>query len=411
MATARLDVFPKVVRFLDPHLAIAVLANVRAFSSPCATRPFVPASPHSNPPPFPHRPANKHAQFMRDKGMYDEKSVLSSLLAIAKRTRLGDYVLDLEADLRGGPRPTEEALAAQGRALTAELSRLGEACGPLLAIVGIDEATAQLNELRDSNDFNVEHLAAKHGVTEEHVEALYALARARYECGEYRIALAFLDLYEELRFPHREEVPLEVMWGKLAAAIMAEPQEAEGKAVFFQRADEERARIAAALGAAKAGGGGGGAALSDIKRLQQRTWLLHWSLFLLANFPKRREPLIDFYLADENLSCIALTCPWLLRYVIAAVLPHRKKHVLAKMLFRLLSPEALALKDPFALFLHAILGRFDFEAAQGLLEDCRRAIASDYFLSSMLTPAQFLNAARGFLFDVNCRVHQKIDLR
>lgn len=352
---------------------------------------------------------------MREKGVYEEKSVLSALLAIAKKTRLGDYVLDLEADLHGGPRPTEAALAAQGRALTAELDHLGEACGPLLAIVGIEEATAQLNELRASNDFNLEYLSAKHGVAEEHVEALYALARARYECGEYRTALAFLDLYEELRFSHPEEVPLEVSWGKLAAAIMAEPQEAEGKAVFFQKADEERVRIAGALAkSAGSGGHGSGGApppLSDIKRLQQRTWLLHWSLFLLANYPKRREQLVEFYLAEENLSCIALTCPWLLRYVIAAVLPHRKKHFFAKSLFRMLSPETLALKDPFVLFLQAILGRFDFEAAQGLLEDCRRAIASDYFLSSMLTPAQFLGAARGFLFDVNCRVHQKIDLR
>jgi translation initiation factor 3 subunit E len=77
----------------------------------------------------------------------------------------------------------------------------------------------------------------------------------------------------------------------------------------------------------------------------------------------------------------------------------------------MLTPEALALKDPLITFLHSVLVSFDFEAAQAIMADCCSAIASDFFLSNMVSPEDFLGAARSFLFDVYCRVCQKIDLR
>ena len=77
----------------------------------------------------------------------------------------------------------------------------------------------------------------------------------------------------------------------------------------------------------------------------------------------------------------------------------------------MLTPEALALKDPIITFLHSVVVLFDFEAAQAVMVDCCSAIASDFFLSNMVSPEDFLGAARSFLFDVYCRVCQKIDLR
>jgi len=66
-------------------------------------------------------------------------------------------------------------------------------------------------------------------------------------------------------------------------------------------------------------------------------WLLHWSLFVFANYPEvegdatagagsggvnkgGRDKLIEASLEESSLTAIQLNCPWLLRYVTAAVL-------------------------------------------------------------------------------------------
>jgi translation initiation factor 3 subunit E len=69
------------------------------------------------------------------------------------------------------------------------------------------------------------------------------------------------------------------------------------------------------------------------------------------------------------------------------------------------------LQDPIIDFIYRLLGSFDFEGAQQKLADCASVIASDYFLSNMLKGDEFLAAARRFVYEVYCRVYQKIDLR
>lgn len=359
---AKFDIFPRVAKHLDGHLALAILSN-----------------------------------FVRENGIYSEQSCLKAELAIARKTRLAEFAIELYKQLHGEGAAVPADLVAAEAAVLPDMQRHVAACGPLIDIIGIDEAPKQLAELREAGAFHMEHLREEFGVTDEHVEALLACAKFRYDAGVYRGALAYLDLYEELRYPPkgRDEVPLDVMWGKFAAAMMDE----EG---LWEQADEERMAIADALRRRP---------MPDVQRLQQRAWLLHWSLFILANYPKRREQLIEFFMADENLTTMTLTCPWLLRYVIAAVLPQRRKSFYTKALLRLLTPEALALGDPMVTFLHSLLVNFDFEAAQAVIGDCCAAIATDFFLTNMVSPEDFLGAARTFLFDVYCRVHQKIDLR
>ena len=58
----------------------------------------------------------------------------------------------------------------------------------------------------------------------------------------------------------------------------------------------------------------------------------------------------------------------------------------------------------------ALLHRFDFEAAQETLSKCSAVIATDYFLSSLTSAAEFMESARRFLFETYCRIHQKIGL-
>jgi hypothetical protein len=60
--------------------------------------------------------------------------------------------------------------------------------------------------------------------------------------------------------------------------------------------------------------------LSALEALQQRTWLLHWSLFVYWNAPSGLEQLVDLFLSEKYKQAITTVAPHLLRYLTAAVL-------------------------------------------------------------------------------------------
>ena len=238
-------------------------------------------------------------------------------------------------------------------------------------------------------------LSEKFGVTEAHVEAMFKMAKFQYDAGEYSASIAYLDLYQELTSDVNGP-NIGIYWGKLAACIQ-NYQDGDG---WDKSPEWEKA-----FNLAWARDGSIDSAIRerympDIKRLQERTWLLHWSLNILAEYPSKREALLDIYLRDENLLVVSLTCPWLLRYIITTLLLFRKKHHLVSKVVRLLTPEALALGDPMIKFLQSVAVDFDFEAAKAVMNDCCRAIVTDPFLKITVLPEHFREVARRFLFDV-----------
>ena len=54
--------------------------------------------------------------------------------------------------------------------------------------------------------------------------------------------------------------------------------------------------------------------------------------------------------------------------------------------------------------------RFDFDGAQAKLAQCESVIVTDFFLSYLTTPGEFMEAARHFIFETYCRLHQTVDL-
>ena len=58
-----------------------------------------------------------------------------------------------------------------------------------------------------------------------------------------------------------------------------------------------------------------------LQTLQQRTWLIHWSLFVFFNHTKGRDLIIELFLYQKQyLNAIQTTCPWILRYLSTAVI-------------------------------------------------------------------------------------------
>ena len=73
----------------------------------------------------------------------------------------------------------------------------------------------------------------------------------------------------------------------------------------------------------------GGAGSDDLSKLQQRTWLLHWSLFVFFNneVDGRYDcgELVEFFTQKPMLRALQATSPHLLRYVAACVVIENKK--------------------------------------------------------------------------------------
>lgn len=65
---------------------------------------------------------------------------------------------------------------------------------------------------------------------------------------------------------------------------------------------------------------------SALLSLQQRTWLIHWSLFVFFNHPKGRDLIIDMFLYSQlYLNAIQTMCPHILRYLTTAVITNKTR--------------------------------------------------------------------------------------
>lgn len=140
----------------------------------------------------------------------------------------------------------------------------------------------------------------------------------------------------------------------------------------------------------------------------QRTWMLHWSLFAIFRADKASEPILQFFLEEKSLSIIALSCPYLFRYVGAClILQKRIKHLMKDTVW-IMQHEANNYSDPITRFLLALYTDLDFDAAQEALLDCKHACQADYFLAPHWE--SFEENARLLIFEIYCRIHQSINI-
>jgi translation initiation factor 3 subunit E len=149
----------------------------------------------------------------------------------------------------------------------------------------------------------------------EHVEALYQYARFQFDCGNYEMAADLLQPYRTLCTS--TERNMSALWGKLASDILMQNFEAAREDINKLKDAIDNQTFAAPL-----------------VQLQQRTWLLHWSLFVFWNTEKGKDDLIDLFMSPPYLAAIQINAQHLLRYLAAAVVVHKKRRNVLKELIR-----------------------------------------------------------------------------
>jgi hypothetical protein len=107
------------------------------------------------------------------------------------------------------------------------------------------------------------------------------------------------------------------LWGKLASEILMQ---------HWTEAYDDLNRLKEAIEASTS--------RSPLEQLHQRTWFIHWSLFVYFNHPKGRDDLVQLFLSSSNptanqsnayLNTLQTASPHLLRYLAAAVIINPRK--------------------------------------------------------------------------------------
>lgn len=324
-------------------------------------------------------------QFLVENNMYAAADLQRAQLDLLKTTNMVDYEIELHGKVHGGGATPE--LAAKRDAAAKRIPELEAACAPLRTLLANDDEVFRLQE---EGLFTAAALAESHGITDEHLAAYQALGKFHYDCGNYAGALEPLTHCCAV-FAEDAERLYHVLWGRLGAQILTRDWDAALESVgAVQHAID-----------AKPGS-------AELAKMQQRTWLMHWALYVFFNHPDGRDSIVDFFFQQRNLEAIQVNAPHILRYFATAFIINKRRRNMLKELVKAIQQLRHAYTDPVTELLECLYVDIDFEGAQDKLRECEAVLASDFFLHSFR--AEFMENARMFIFETYCRIHQKIDI-
>lgn len=339
-------------------------------------------------------------EFLQDKKVPRDQ-IAKAKIAVLSKTRMVDAILPETKYL-----PKKDDISAELEQKKAkiyeEYTALKDECAPLVKALSTEKGA----KLKTNKDAPFSAIQKEFSDVESgQLGALYRYAKVSYDMGLYEKSASYLQDYRLLT---RDDVPdpshkdgshkernFMALWGKLGAEINIHDYEAAYKD-FLELKDLIETR-------------GGEAGL----QLEQRSWLLHWGLFILFNLKDDNESirntLLDLYFADKYLNAIQFNCPHLLRYLTAGVIVGTKDmKELVKVLKQAADDKTLDEKDPLTELVLALHIEFDFKAVKSLLRTCEQVLKNDFFLSRVST--EFMEGARLLIFDTYCRIHHTIDI-
>jgi translation initiation factor 3 subunit E len=319
------------------------------------------------------------------KDIYSEDDLLKAKLDLLEHTNMVDFAMDIYKKLH----KTDDVPAAmkeRRETVVAKLKQLQIECSPILHVF---EKEGLVKQLRSEKQFTPIYLEENYGVTSGGIDSLYKFAKFQFDCGNYSGAAEFLYNFRALTSDPDKN--FSALWGKFAAEILMQEWEDALKDVGHLREYIDTKSFA-----------------SPLKQLQQRTWLIHWSLFVFFNHPNGRNGIIDLFLQEKYLNAIQTTCPHILRYLTTAVITNKRRRNVLKDLVKVLQQESYTYRDPITEFLEALYVNFDFDGAQVKLRECEKVLVNDFFLVACRD--EFMENARLFIFETYCRIHQVIDI-
>jgi len=376
---------------------------------------------------------------------YSAADVAQARLELLRPTHMVDYAMDIYREIHGEEAEIPQEMEDQKGEVFKQMEVLREG---QMAFDDLSRDEEVRNNLVNNNQWNYKSLTsmATYNITPEILANYYKFAKFNFDCGDYQQSRDMLECYLSLfasppkqrkegegeeeddelggntSTPAEDEKTgnpnmyyltsidptlLQVLWGKLSCEILVEDWEEASVALIAVKTAIESLTSSNKLTALEA--------------LHQRTWLLHWSLFVFWNDAsgKGLESMVELFTSEKYLQAVTTNAPHLLRYLTAAVLLCKRRaakkagsnsNAEGRRLLRDLVKvmQQCEYSDPIVEFVEQLSVKFDFEAAQSQLARCETVLSTDFFLCKQTE--LFMEEARVFVFENYCRIHHKIDL-
>jgi translation initiation factor 3 subunit E len=323
----------------------------------------------------------------------DMTEITKTKYELLKPTNMTDYVASLWQEINDSDEVPEEFVKKREEVLQ-RLSLFTEETSQIDELLNDDSV---VSNLRSDKVANLKFLEQQHGVTNEMVDMLYDYGRFQYSCGSYANAAHLLDQFRILSTDNDKAAS--ATWGKLACEILTTNWE-----VVMEEVNKVKESIDTKL------------FNNPLAQLQHRTWLIHWTLFPFFNYEPARDLITELFFSAPFINTIQTDCPWILRYLAAAVITNRSRtrntgqyQKQLKDLVRVVKQENYEYNDPVTDFIKALYIDFDFEEAQKKLGEAEEVLKGDFFLSS--AAEAFVEAARHLISESYCKIHQRIDIK
>ena len=313
--------------------------------------------------------------------------------SLLKNTNMVDYVSQLYKDINNSSTAPAE-FEKKKQDVISRMAKYEEDTAHLTNVLTDEAVTSQL---RSDKVANLKFLEEQHNVTQQMVDDLYDYGRFKYQCGQYPEAADILYRFRVLSTDNDKVV--KATWGKLVCEILSEEWESA-----MEEVDKVKEHIETRL------------FNNPRAQLTARESLVHYALFPFFNYEPAKDKLTEMYFSPPFMSTIQTVCPWVLRYVAAAVITNRNRmnnsHNYQKQLkdlSRVVKQEVYEYQDPVTEFVKALYIDFDFEGAQKKLVEAENCLQGDFFLGS--STDSFVEAARHLISETYCKIHQRIDIK
>ena len=219
-------------------------------------------------------------------------------------------------------------------------------------------------------------------------------------CGEYNMALDIITFYLYLHFMllNRPQISkthstdlfqdryLNLLWGRLACELLIgniEDAQQDIRSIENYLKSNEVCLVSPLHSTS----------VPASQLVQERTWLLHYGLFLFAQHPEgvdlfyrnfmNKEYFLLISLILRYLSVMEINCPWVLRYAVVIILTQGKqnRHMLSRVA-EIVDRSDEPVVDPLLLFIYHMVIHMDFVSAAKQFAQVEDVFASDFFLAS-----------------------------
>ncbi|KAF5398367.1 Eukaryotic translation initiation factor 3 subunit E-B [Paragonimus heterotremus] len=333
-------------------------------------------------------------EYISVKNVYDEDSLLKSKLDVLMRTSMLDYAADTYQTLYNTDVPDD--FSGKRAAVLDRIQSFEVKLEPVKMIFS-PETMKEVAQCKNAKDL-LSNLETKYNFKTEMLDDLYDAARLFYDIGNYNTASEYLRIVRQLVTPGSKR-HLEACWGRLASEILVQN---------WNEAMDDLEKLKEAVDCQ---GDDRASPQTCLMQLQQRTWMLHWSLFVFFNHPQGKEKLIEWFMQNPtHLNAIQSLAPHLLRYLTVCVITNtdKKKKSLIRDLVYLIQQESYSYRDPVTEFLECLFVKFDFDGTQQRLRTCETVLPNDFFLTGCYE--EFIENARLLMFESFCRIHHSVGI-